>query len=359
MASRGTILVTGGAGYIGTHTALQLLQQGYKVSIIDNFRNSFSEAFISLYEFAGDLSNNLRLHFGDLTDKEEVEKTFSQTKFDGVIHFAGLTSALESGWKPLDYFENNLIGSINLYQAMARYNCKKLVFASSSLVYGEPENNPCLEEFPLNPKSPYAWTKFFIEEIARDIQKADPEWKIILLRFSYPVGAHESGKLGDDPRGRAQSLVRHIMQVATGRLPKLGLSELGYPTPDGSEIRDFIHVMDLADGQVAALNKLFSKEYTGCTAYNLGTGSGKSLLEMVAAFEKASGKKINLDLCPVPPDVRVKALCDPAEFYVSAEKAERELGWKAKYGIKEMCRDEWNWIIQNPKGYSCESWGGL
>ncbi|XP_052210041.1 bifunctional UDP-glucose 4-epimerase and UDP-xylose 4-epimerase 1-like [Diospyros lotus] len=348
---RGTILVTGGAGYIGTHTALQLLQLGFKVCVFDSFQNSFFDAIYSLADVAGpELAKNLLFDYGDLTNKEEVEKTFSRTRFDGVIHFAGLKSVAESIANPLRYFENNLIGSINLFQTMARYNCKKLVFSSSSAVYGQPEKIPCVEDFKLNPLNPYGRTKFFLEEIARDIRKADPEWKMILLRYFNPVGAHESGKLGDDsmsnyrrkedPRSTLNHLMVNMTQVAVGRFPDLDVYGHDYPTPDGTVIRDYIHVEDLANGHVAALNKLLSDEYTGCTAYNLGTGSGTSVLEMAAAFATACGREIPVRFCP-------RRLGDAIELYASTEKAETELGWKARYGIGKMCMDHWNWASLN------------
>ncbi|XAR55047.1 UDP-glucose 4-epimerase [Bertholletia excelsa] len=344
-----TILVTGGAGFIGTHTVLQLLKEGFKVSIIDNLDNSVEEAVSRVRELAGPhLSKNLEFHLGDLRNKEDLEKLFSKTKFDGVIHFAGLKAVAESVLHPFRYYDNNLVGSVNLYQTMEKYNCKKLVFSSSSTVYGEPKILPCVEDFQLMPVNPYGRTKFFLEEIARDIQKADPEWRIILLRYFNPVGAHPSGKLGEDPKGIPNNLMPYITQVAVGRLPELNVYGHDYPTADGSAIRDYIHVMDLADGHIAALRKLFTTKNTGCIAYNLGTGHGTSVLEMVAAFEKASGKKIPIKLCPRRPG-------DATTVYASAEKAEKELGWKAKYGIEEMCRDQWNWARQNPMGYGSQT----
>ncbi|XP_057487026.1 bifunctional UDP-glucose 4-epimerase and UDP-xylose 4-epimerase 1-like [Actinidia eriantha] len=345
VSSNQTILVTGGAGFIGTHTVLQLLKEGSRVSIIDNLDNSVEEAVHRVRDLAGpDLSKNLEFNLGDLRNKDDLEQLFSRTKFDGVIHFAGLKAVGESVDCPLRYFENNLVGSINLYQTMAKYNCKKLVFSSSSTVYGQPKKIPCVEDFDLMAMNPYGRTKLFLEEIARDMQKADPEWKIILLRYFNPVGAHESGKLGEDPKGIPNNLMPYIQQVAVGRLPELNVYGHDYPTPDGTAIRDYIHVMDLADGHIAALRKIFTTKDIGCVAYNLGTGRGTSVLEMVAAFEKASGKKIPIKLCPRRPG-------DATAVYASTGEAEKELGWKAKYGIEEMCRDQWNWARQNPMGY--------
>ncbi|KAL1364464.1 hypothetical protein HN51_012656 [Arachis hypogaea] len=345
VSSNQTILVTGGAGFIGTHTVVQLLKGGFRVSIIDNLDNSVMEAVDRVRELVGPhLSQNLEFNLGDLRNKDDLEKLFSKTKFDAVIHFAALKAVGESVAKPRRYFDFNLVGTINLYEVMAKYNCKKMVFSSSATVYGQPEKIPCMEDFKLQAMNPYGRTKVFLEEIARDIQKAEPEWKIILLRYFNPVGAHESGRLGEDPRGIPNNLMPYIQQVAVGRLPELNVYGHDYPTNDGSAVRDYIHVMDLADGHIAALRKLFTSDNIGCTAYNLGTGQGTSVLEMVAAFEKASGKKIPIKLCPRRPG-------DATEVYASTAKAEKELGWKAKYGVEEMCRDQWNWAKNNPWGY--------
>lgn len=338
------ILVTGGAGFVGTHCVLQLLKEGFRVVIIDNLDNSCEEAVHRVKELAGpQLASKLEFHLGDLRNKDDLEKLFSNDKFDAVIHFAGLKAVGESVAQPLRYFDNNLIGSINLYQTMAKYDCRKLVFSSSATVYGQPEKIPCVEDFELKAMNPYGRTKLFLEEIARDIWNADKEWRIILLRYFNPVGAHESGRLGEDPKGIPNNLMPYIQQVAVGRLPELNVYGTDYPTKDGTAIRDYIHVMDLADGHVAALRKLFTTDI-GCTAINLGTGRGASVLEMVAAFEKASGKKIPLKMCPRRPG-------DATAVYASTEKAEKELGWKAKYGIDEMCRDQWKWASNNPWGY--------
>uniref|UniRef100_A0A2C9WA94 UDP-glucose 4-epimerase n=1 Tax=Manihot esculenta TaxID=3983 RepID=A0A2C9WA94_MANES len=306
-----TILVTGGAGFIASHTVVQLLKEGFRVSIIDNLDNSVTEAVDRVRELVGpQLSQKLEFNKGDIRNRDDLEKMFSRTKFDAVIHFAGLKAVGESVEKPRRYFDNNLIGTINLYEVMAKYNCKKL----------------------------------FLEEISRDIQKAEPEWRIILLRYFNPVGAHESGKLGEDPKGLPNNLMPYIQQVAVGRLPEVNVFGHDYPTKDGSAIRDYIHVMDLADGHIAALRKLLTTEKIGCVAYNLGTGRGTSVLEMVAAFEKASGKKIPIKLCPRRPG-------DAIAVYASTDKAAKELDWKAKYGIEEMCRDQWKWASNNPWGY--------
>ncbi|XP_042023603.1 bifunctional UDP-glucose 4-epimerase and UDP-xylose 4-epimerase 1-like [Salvia splendens] len=345
MGTKERILVTGGAGFIGSHTVVQLLKEGFKVSVLDNLDNAVEEALDRVRQLVGpQLSNNLDFHLGDIRNVDDLEKLFSESKLDAVIHFAGLKAVGESVANPMRYFDNNLVGSINLYKVMAKYNCKKLVFSSSATVYGQPDKIPCVEDFELKAMNPYGRTKLFLEEIARDLQKADQKWRIILLRYFNPVGAHESGMLGEDPKGIPNNLMPYITQVAVGRLPELNVYGHDYPTPDGSAIRDYIHVMDLADGHVVALEKLLQSNDIGCVAYNLGTGRGTSVLEMVAAFEKASGKKLPIKLCPRRPG-------DATAVYASTDKAEKELGWKAKYGIDEMCRDQWKWASQNPWGY--------
>lgn len=347
-AAKQRILVTGGAGFIGTHTVVQLLKQGFKVSVLDNLDNAVREAVDRVCLLVGpQLSLNLDFHLGDIRKVEDLEDLFSETKIDAVIHFAGLKAVGESVANPMRYFDNNLLGSINLYKVMAKYNCKKLVFSSSATVYGQPDKVPCVEDFELKAMNPYGRTKLFLEEIARDLQRADEKWRIILLRYFNPVGAHESGLLGEDPKGIPNNLMPYITQVAVGRLPELNVYGHDYPTHDGSAIRDYIHVMDLADGHVVALEKLLQRNDIGCVAYNLGTGRGTSVLEMVAAFEKASGKKLPVKLCPRRPG-------DATAVYASTDKAEKELGWKAKYGIDEMCRDQWKWASQNPWGYRSE-----
>ncbi|XP_068661828.1 bifunctional UDP-glucose 4-epimerase and UDP-xylose 4-epimerase 1-like [Aristolochia californica] len=339
------ILVTGGAGFIGTHTVLQLLQEGYMVWIIDNFDNSVSEAVDRVRELAGsERAQNLHFHLGDLRNKEDLEKLFSQTRFDAVIHFAALKAVGESVEKPFLYYCNNLIGTLYLVETMQKYGCKKMVFSSSATVYGQPKEIPCVEDYQLNALSPYGQTKLWCEEMFRNIQKADPEWRMILLRYFNPVGAHMSGRIGEDPKGIPNNLMPYIQQVAVGRLPELNVYGHDYPTRDGSAIRDYIHVVDLADGHLAALRKIFSTDNIGCVAFNLGTGRGTSVLEMVAAFEKASGKKIPIKLCPRRPG-------DAIEVYASPEKAKKELGWNPRFGIEEMCRDQWNWASKNPWGY--------
>lgn len=343
------ILVTGGAGYIGSHTTLQLLQGGYKVVVVDNLDNSSEIALHRVKQLAGDFGSNLTFHKVDLRDKSALEKVFSSTKFDAVIHFAGLKAVGESVQKPLLYYNNNLIGTITLLEVMAAHGCKMLVFSSSATVYGWPKEVPCTEESPLSAANPYGRTKLFIEEICRDVQHADGEWKMILLRYFNPVGADPSGLMGEDPRGIPNNLMPYVQQVAVGRLPHLTVYGTDYNTKDGTGVRDYIHVVDLADGHIAALKKLFEADI-GCEVYNLGTGKGTTVLEMVAAFEKVSGKKIPLVFAG-------RRAGDAEIVYASTEKAERELNWKAKYGIEDMCRDLWNWACKNPYGYGSPNQG--
>ncbi|XP_021894834.1 UDP-glucose 4-epimerase GEPI48 [Carica papaya] len=337
------ILVTGGAGYIGSHTVLQLLLGGYRTVVVDNLDNSSDISIKRVKELAGEFGNNLSFYQVDLRDKPALEKIFSETKFDAVIHFAGLKAVGESVEKPLLYYDNNLIGTIALLEVMSAHGCKNLVFSSSATVYGWPKVVPCTEEFPLCAANPYGRTKLFIEEICCDIHRSDSEWKIILLRYFNPVGAHPSGHIGEDPRGIPNNLMPFVQQVAVARRPALTVFGNDYNTVDGTGVRDYIHVVDLADGHIAALRKL-SDRSIGCEVYNLGTGKGTSVLEMVSAFEKASGKKIPLVMAGRRPG-------DAEIVYASTEKAERELNWKSKYGIEEMCRDQWNWASKNPYGY--------
>ncbi|KAH1032187.1 hypothetical protein J1N35_044361 [Gossypium stocksii] len=291
---------------------------------------SLSDCLFEFY-FVFDFILNV-YHF----NRDDLEKLFSKTKFDAVIHFTGLKAVAESVSNPRPDFDNNLIGTINLYEVVAKYNCKKSMANIKKI--------PCVEYFELKATNPYGRTKLFLEEIARDIHKAGPDWSIILLQYFNPVGAHESGKIGEDPMGIPNNLMPYIQQVVVGRLLELNVYGHYYPTKDGSVVRDYIHVMDLADGHIATVRKLFSFKNIGCIAYNLGIGSGTSVLEMVAAFEKASRKKIPIKLYPRRPG-------DATAVYASTEKAQKELGWKAKYGIAEMCRDQWKWPSNNPWGY--------
>ncbi|CAN4115556.1 unnamed protein product [Withania somnifera] len=337
------ILVTGGAGYIGSHTVLQLLLGGYKTVVLDNLDNSSSIAVKRVQVLAGQFGHNLSFYNIDLRDKPAVEKLFDSNKFDAVIHFAGLKAVGESVQKPLMYYNNNITGTITLLEVMAEHGCKNLVFSSSSTVYGWPKEVPCTEESPISAANPYGRTKLFAEDICRDVYHSDSEWKVILLRYFNPIGAHPSGCIGDDPRGIPNNLMPFVQQVAVGRRPALTVYGTDYPTKDGTAVRDYIHVVDLADGHIAALRKLFDPS-TGCEVYNLGTGKGSSVLEVVAAFEKVSGKKIPLVMSGRRPG-------DAEIVYAATKKAERELNWRAKYGIEDMCRDQWNWASKNPYGY--------
>lgn len=339
------ILVTGGAGYIGSHTVVQLLDGGFKAVVIDNLDNSSETAINRVVKLAGKNGKNLIFHKVDLRDKPALEQIFASSKFDAVIHFAGLKAVGESVHKPLLYYNNNIIGTINLLEAMTAHGCKKLVFSSSATVYGWPKEVPCTEESPLSAMNPYGRTKLFIEEICRDVHSSDPQWQIILLRYFNPVGAHPSGIIGEDPRGIPNNLMPFVQQVAVGRRPALTVFGNDYSTKDGTGVRDYIHVVDLADGHIAALRKLFEGSNIGCDVYNLGTGKGTSVLEMVAAFEKVSGKKIPLVMAG-------RRAGDSEIVYASTSKAECELKWKAKFGIEEMCGDLWNWASKNPYGYS-------
>ncbi|XP_020105395.1 UDP-glucose 4-epimerase GEPI48-like [Ananas comosus] len=339
-----SILVTGGAGYIGSHTVLQLLLGGFRAIVVDNLDNSSEEAIRRVGEIAGESRENLTFYKVDLRDKGALNKIFSSTKIDAVIHFAGLKAVGESVQNPLLYYDNNFVSTLTLLEVMASHGCKKLVFSSSATVYGSPKVVPCTEEFPLVAMSPYGRTKLVIEEMCRDIYHADSEWSIILLRYFNPVGAHPSGHIGEDPRGYPNNLMPFVQQVAVGRRSALTVFGNDYSTTDGTGVRDYIHVVDLADGHISALRKIFEDAETGCEVYNLGTGKGTSVLEMVAAFEKASGKKIPLVIAGRRPG-------DSEILYGSTIKAEKELKWKAKYTIEDMCQDQWNWASKNPYGY--------
>ncbi|KAK8357743.1 hypothetical protein E1A91_A05G427100v1 [Gossypium mustelinum] len=338
------ILVTGGAGFIGSHTVLELLLGGYNAVVVDNLNNSSDVAITRVKELAGQYGNNLYFHQVDLRDKPALQNVFTERKIDAVIHFAGLKAVGESMKKPLMYYSNNIVGAITLLEVMEAYGCKNLVFSSSAAVYGWPKEVPCREEFPVSAINPYGRTKPIIEEICRDIQHADPEWKIILLRYFNPVGAHQSGYIGEHPRGTPNNLMPYMQQVAVGKRPALTIFGNDYSTKDGTCVRDYIHVVDLAQGHIAALRKL-SDPKLACEVYNLGSGKGTSVLEMVAAFEKACGKKIPLVIAARRPG-------DAEILYASTEKAERELNWKAKYSIEDMCRDQWNWANNNPNGFT-------
>lgn len=337
------ILVTGGAGYIGSHTCLELLQAGYEVVVVDNLINSKEEALLRVQELAG---KSLTFHCIDLLNREALREVFAQSTFEAVIHFAGLKAVGESVLVPLRYYHNNLTGTITLCEVMQEFKVKNIVFSSSATVYGDPQQVPIREEAALAPTSPYGRTKWMIEEILKDVHRADEQWNVIILRYFNPVGAHPSGRIGEDPQGIPNNLTPYIAQVAIGKLPLLYIFGNDYPTIDGTGVRDYIHVVDLAQGHLKALEKL--TERPGVAVYNLGTGRGYSVLEVIAAFEKVSGRKIRYKIVGRRPG-------DIAISYADPSKAHRELNWKAERGIEEMCRDLWNWQSQNPQGYPSDS----
>lgn len=325
------ILVTGGAGYIGSHTCIELIQAGHQVVIVDNFCNSKASVLERIKEISG---KTFVFCEADIRDANAMDNIFTQNKIDAVIHFAGLKAVGESVSLPISYYDNNIVGSLVLFKTMAKFGVKTLVFSSSATVYGDPATVPITEDFPLSATNPYGRSKLMIEEMLRDIAVPDPSWSIALLRYFNPVGAHASGLIGEDPNGIPNNLVPYIAQVAEGRLEKLSVFGNDYPTVDGTGVRDYIHVVDLAIGHVKTLAKLNNQ--TGVLTYNLGTGRGNSVLEMVRAFEKASGR-------PVPYKIVGRRPGDIATCYASTTLAERELGWRAERNIEQMCADSWKW----------------
>lgn len=333
------ILVTGGAGYIGSHTCIELLEAGHEVVVVDNLMNSKEESLKRVQEITG---KPLIFNRVDLLDRHALMDIFTRHHIDAVIHFAGLKSVGESVRIPLKYYHNNITGTLILCEVMAEHSVKNIVFSSSATVYGDPAAVPIREDFPLGPTNPYGWTKLMIEEILKDLFVSDPSWNIALLRYFNPIGAHESGRIGEDPNGIPNNLVPYISQVAVGRLQELKVFGDDYPTPDGTGLRDYIHVVDLAQGHLYALDRLLAG--SGVITYNLGTGCGYSVLEIVSAFEKACSKKIRFQIVG-------RRDGDIAVCYADPSKANRELGWAAKRGIEEMCIDTWRWQSNNPHGY--------
>ncbi|MBQ9729946.1 MAG: UDP-glucose 4-epimerase GalE [Clostridia bacterium] len=333
-----TILVTGGSGYIGSHTVLELLSKNYNVVVIDNLSNSSYESLRRVQQITG---KTVKFYEGDIRDRETLEKIFSENKFDAVIHFAAFKAVGESCRLPLKYYENNIGGTVTLLQVMEKYNVKKIIFSSSATVYGTPERLPLDENCHLSTTNPYGSTKLMMENIMQDVQKADASWNIILLRYFNPVGAHESGLIGEDPKGIPNNLMPFVAQVASGKLACINVFGNDYDTPDGTGVRDYIHVVDLALGHIAALENC---NESGVHIYNLGTGHGYSVLDMIAAFEKACGKKLPYKICDRRPG-------DIAACYACPDKAEKELHWKAKFGIEEMCDSTWKWQSGNPNGF--------
>lgn len=337
-----TILVTGGAGYIGSHTCVELLNAGYDIVVVDSFINSKPEALKRVSEITG---KEFPVYHIDLLQKDELETVFSRHSIEAVIHFAGLKAVGESVAIPLRYYHNNITGTLMLCEVMQAYGVKKMVFSSSATVYGTPEHVPISEDFPLQATNPYGRTKLMIEEILRDLYVSDNEWSIALLRYFNPIGAHPSGRIGEDPNGIPNNLMPYITQVAVGKLKELRVFGNDYPTVDGTGVRDYIHVVDVAIGHVKALEKVMNT--TGVEAYNLGTGRGYSVLELVSAFEKVTGIKIPYKIVGRRPG-------DVAICYADPTKAKEELGWVATRGIEEMCRDAWRWQSNNPNGYQKE-----
>ena len=334
-------LVSGGAGYIGSHTCVELLAAGYDIVVADNYYNSCPEALARVKKIAG---KDFRFVEADMTDKDAVEKIFAENEdIDCVIQFAAYKAVGESVSKPIEYYSNNLACTLNILDVMRRHNCHNIIFSSSATVYGDPASVPIREDFPVGgTTNPYGTTKVFTERILTDCCHADPELNVALLRYFNPIGAHPSGLIGEDPNGIPNNLVPYIAKVAVGKLEKVHVFGNDYPTPDGTGVRDYIHVVDLARGHVAAIKKLEQKP--GLFICNLGTGHGYSVLDVINAFSKACGKEIPYVIDPRRPGDIAECWCDPS-------KAKRELGWEAQYGIEEMCAHSWNWQSHNPDGY--------
>ena len=334
------ILVTGGAGYIGSHTCVELLEAGYDVVVLDNLYNASEKALERVETITG---KKVTFYEADIRDREAIERVFDQEEIDAVIHFAGLKAVGESVAKPIEYYSNNIAGTLTLCDVMRNHGVKNIIFSSSATVYGDPAFVPITEDCPKGIcTNPYGWTKWMLEQVLMDIQKSDPEWNVILLRYFNPIGAHKSGLIGEDPKGIPNNLLPYVAQVAIGKLECLGVFGNDYDTPDGTGVRDYIHVVDLARGHVIAIRKLADKE--GVSIYNLGTGNGYSVLQVVEAFEKACGHAVKYQIKPRRAGDIATCYCDPS-------KAKAELGWEAEYGIDEMCADSWNWQQKNPNGY--------
>ena len=334
------ILVTGGAGYIGSHTVVELQSAGYDVVVVDNLCNSSEKALDRVSKITG---KPVKFYKADILDREALNEVFDKEEIDSCIHFAGLKAVGESVAKPWEYYENNIAGTLTLVDVMRKHNVKNIIFSSSATVYGDPAMIPITEECPKGQcTNPYGWTKSMMEQIMTDVQKANPDMNVILLRYFNPVGAHESGRIGEDPKGIPNNLMPYISQVAVGKLERLGVFGDDYDTPDGTGVRDYIYVVDLAKGHVKAINYIFSNP--GLDVINLGTGVGYSVLDMVKAFSKACGKEI-------PYEIKPRRAGDIAMCYADPAKAARVLGWKAEKGLDEMCADSWRWQSQNPNGY--------
>ena len=361
-----TILVTGGTGFIGSHTCVELIEQGYKVVIVDDLSNSSHVAVERIATLSNATEGQLAFHECSILDRDGLEKVFSQHDIDAIIHFAGFKAVGESTEKPLEYYWNNVAGSLILFDVARNHQVKNIIFSSSATVYGEPETIPITEDCPLHPSTnPYGETKVMLERILSDLYRADPEWNVVLLRYFNPIGAHASGMIGEDPKGIPNNLLPYVAQVATGKLSCIRVFGNDYPTPDGTGVRDYIHVVDLARGHVKALDWMGGKVGTGKAiglgsiegaaydngtrsgvgVFNLGTGTGSSVLEVIAAFEKACGKTL-------PYEIQPRRAGDIAENYAACDKAREELGWVAEYDLARMCADSWRWQSTNPNGYN-------
>ncbi|MBR4139701.1 MAG: UDP-glucose 4-epimerase GalE [Lachnospiraceae bacterium] len=336
-----SILVAGGAGYIGSHTCVELLDAGYDVVVVDNLYNASEESLKRVEKITG---KSVTFYEADILDKDALNKIFDAHQIEAVIHFAGYKAVGESVAKPIEYYHNNMTGTLVLCDVMRAHGVKNIVFSSSATVYGDPAQIPITENCPKGqPTNPYGWTKSMLEQVLTDIHTSDNEWNVILLRYFNPIGAHKSGIIGEDPKGIPNNLVPYVAQVAVGKRECLGVFGNDYDTPDGTGVRDYIHVVDLAVGHVKAIEKL--KEKPGVEVYNLGTGNGYSVLQVVAAFEKACGHAI-------PYEIKPRREGDIATCYCDPQKAKEDLGWVAKYGIDEMCEDSWRWQSSNPDGYA-------
>lgn len=335
------VLVTGGAGYIGSHTCVELLEAGHDVVVLDNYSNSKPVALDRVEEIAG--RSLLARYEADIRDRPRLREILAAHPVDAVIHFAGLKAVGESVSKPMAYYDNNVSGTVVLAEVMAEHGVKRIVFSSSATVYGDPATVPIREDFPTGPTNPYGRTKWMLEYILADIAAADPAWHVALLRYFNPVGAHASGRIGEDPNGIPNNLMPYVTQVAIGRLPQLQVFGDDYPTHDGTGVRDYIHVVDLAQGHVRAVEKLMTGH--GVLTVNLGTGQGYSVLDVVKAFEKASGRPVPYRIAPRRPGDIATCFADPA-------RAEAQLGWRARFGIEQMCDDAWRWQSQNPEGFA-------
>lgn len=333
-----TILVTGGAGFIGSHTSVELLEAGYDIVIVDNFSNSKPEALNRIKKITG---KDFKFYEADLLDLEAMNKIFSENKIDAVIHFAGLKAVGESVQKPVEYYHNNITGTLMLIKAMKAANVKKIVFSSSATVYGMYNKAPYVEDMPTSATNPYGYTKVMIEQILKDVYISDNEWSVSLLRYFNPIGAHKSGLIGEDPNGIPNNLLPYIAQVAVGKLERLGVFGDDYDTPDGTGVRDYIHVVDLATGHLAAVKYVL--DHTGVEAVNLGTGKGSSVMEVLHSFEKACGKELPYKIMP-------RRAGDIATCYADTKKAKELFGWEAKYTLDEMTADGWNFTKNNPNG---------